>query len=213
MKRYALPISILVVIIILIGLTFLGGSSAPDYTSGIATEPELSQEWVRGNPNAAVKLIEYSDFQCPACRSYYGLVKQLETEYGDRVAFVYRHYPLYQIHANADYAARVSEAAGVQGKFWEMHDQLFESQGDWDKLLDPGKTFAKYATELGLDADKLMSDSESTEVRQEVANDYQRGQRIGVAGTPTFIVGGAKISNPGSLEEFQAVLNLVLGTK
>lgn len=213
MKRYALPLGILGVIVVLLALVFISGSKAPDYTGGNATEPPLSEEWVRGDTNAAVKLVEYSDFQCPACAAYQPLLKELLARYAtSSLAFVYRHYPLTQIHANADLAARAAEAAGKQGKFWEMHDILFERQLQWDKLLDPEDRFSEYASELGLNAEQFKNDMASDEVRRLVADDYQRGQRIGVAGTPTFVLNGQKFGqNPGSLAEFEAILNSVLG--
>ncbi|MEK7508222.1 MAG: thioredoxin domain-containing protein, partial [Patescibacteria group bacterium] len=87
--------------------------------------------WMKGNPSALVTLVEYSDFQCPACGSYYPIVKRIMAEFGDRINLTYRHFPLRRIHESADLAARASEAAGNQGKFWEMHDMLFENQARW----------------------------------------------------------------------------------
>lgn len=213
MKRYALPLSILAVIVILLVLVFVGGPSTPDYDSGDGSEPPISQEWVRGDRNAAIKLVEYSDFQCPACTAYYPLIKQLEEKYATSgIAFIFRQYPLIQIHANADFAARVSEAAGKQGKFWEMHDMLFEKHDEWADLLNPEKKFIGYATELGLNEAQFKADMASDDVKKQVADDYQRGNRSGVQGTPTFVLNGQRLpKNPGSLEEFEALLNTVLG--
>lgn len=213
MKRYALPLGILGFIVLIIGMSFLGGSTGPDYTGGIATDPPLSEEWVLGNPNASVRFVEYSDFQCPACYAYQPLLKQVIAEYGDRVAFIFRHYPLSQIHQNADFAARVAEAAGLQGKFWEMHDVLFDQQKTWDVMLSPRETFETYARNLGLDMERFSKDVDSVAVRREVANDYQRGARIGTKGTPTFVINGVKMQNPDSIDGFRAVLNRALGVQ
>ncbi len=210
MKRYALPLAILAGIIILIVLMFVGGSNAPNYGSGEAAEQPISAEWVRGNPSSTVQLIEYSDFQCPACNAYYPILKQVEAQFSDRVAFIYRHYPLYQIHPNADLAARAAEAAGVQGKFWQMHDELFDHHEAWVDLLDPTSAFVGYATEIGLNADQFKADLDSAEVKKLVADDYARGQNIGVEGTPTFVLNGVKIKNPTSVEELAAALNVAL---
>ena len=212
MKRYALPLSILAVIIILIVLMFAhgGGSSSVDYSDGTPTDQPISAEWVRGNASSTVQLVEYSDFQCPACQGYYPLIKQLETEYGAKVAFIYRNYPLYMIHPNADIAARAAEAAGLQGKFWEMHDKLFENHDSWATLLNPEKTFEKYAADLGLKGDQFKIDMASAAVHKAVADDYQRGQRagVGVQGTPTFVLNGLTLpKNPSSVEGFRALLN------
>lgn len=208
MSRYALPLGIIGFIVIVFALVFWGGgSSTPQYTDGDATEPAMSDEWVRGNPAAAVKLVEYSDFQCPACKTYSTVLHELADEFGGSVAFVYRHYPLYQIHPNADMAARAAEAAGVQGKFWQMHDLLFERQSSWSSLLNPTKAFIAYATELGLDATAFTADMESEATSKLVADDYQRGARMSVSGTPTFVLNGVKIPrNPGSIEEFRSLL-------
>src|SRR5437773_2770812 len=99
MKRYALPLIIVAIVVTLIILMFVGGSHTTNYSGGSATDQPISAEWLRGNPSSTVQLIEYSDFQCPACTAYYPMLKQLETNYATSVAFIYRHYPLYQIHA------------------------------------------------------------------------------------------------------------------
>lgn len=210
MKRYALPIIILLVIVLLIGLSFFGGSATPNYTGGVITEPLISEEWVVGNPNASVKLVEYSDFQCPACLAYQPLLKQVLATYGDKIAFVFRHYPLYQIHPNADLASRVAESAGLQGKFWEMHDMLFDGQRTWSGMLNPESVFEKYAVDLGLNLEKFKADINSDSVLKEVASDYQRGARIGVTGTPTFILNGIKMRNPDNFAGFQSAIDSAL---
>ncbi len=213
MKRYALPLSIAAGIIILIALMFVGGSKTPNYGGGNATDQPLSAEWVRGNPSSSVQLVEYSDFQCPACAAYYPLIKQLEEKLGSKIAFVYRHYPLFQLHANADIAARAAEAAGKQGKFWEMHDKLFENHSAWVDLLDPTQILTQYAKDLGLKVDQFTVDLSAADVKQAVADDYQRGQKAGIQGTPSFFVNGVKIANPTSVEGFSAVLEAALGGK
>jgi protein-disulfide isomerase len=207
MKRYALPLGILGFIVLVFVLVSFSGTAAPQYTGGDATEPPIAQEWVRGNAASSVTLVEYSDFQCPACRAYTGMLAQLEAEFGTKVAFIYRNYPLYQIHPNADLAARAAEAAGKQGKFWEMHDMLFDKQDEWSPLLNPSNQFKAYAVELGLSGEQFMADIASDEVKKLIADDYQRGNKIGVTGTPTFVLGGVKIPrNPDSVDAFRALL-------
>lgn len=213
MKRYALPLGILGFIVLIIGMSFLGGSTGPDYTSGVVTEPALTDEWVFGNASASVRFVEYSDFQCPACYAYQGMLKEVMKEYGDRVVFIFRHYPLTQIHQHADLAARVAEAAGKQGKFWEMHDVLFENQKVWSPMLSVMNTFEEYASGLGLDLEKLRADIESDAVRKEVASDYQRGARAGVTGTPSFFVNGVKMQNPDSIAGLRVALDRALGIR
>ncbi len=209
MKRYAVPLGILAVTIILIVLVALGANGGVDYTRGVASEQPLSAEWSRGNIDSKVVIMGYSDFQCPACRAYEPLVNQLYKEYGDRVLFVYRHFPLINIHPNADAAARAAEAAGRQGKFWEMHDMLFENQSSWSKLVNAESVFAGYAQKLGLALEDYESVMASDEVRQMVADDYARGLKAGVNSTPTFFLNGTKI-RPSSYDEFRLLLEAAL---
>ncbi len=209
MKRYALPLIILVVIAGLIALIFFGGSGAPDYSGGNTTPEPITSEWVRGSATSTAVLVEYSDFQCPACKAYEPLMQQVIAAYGDRVAFVYRNFPLYQIHLNADAAARAAEAAGRQGKFWEMHDLLFANQETWDKLVNPWSSFDAYAATIGLNVEQFKTDVASPEVAQAVANDYARGIAQAVSGTPSFFLNGTQIK-PGSYQDFAAILDAVL---
>jgi protein-disulfide isomerase len=209
MKRYAVPLGILAVTIILIVLVALGANGGVDYSRGVASEQLLTAEWSRGNIDSKVVITGYSDFQCPACRAYEPLVNQLYKEYGDRVLFVYRHFPLFSIHPNADAAARASEAAGRQGKFWEMHDMLFENQSSWSKLVNAESVFAGYAQKLGLALEDYESVMASDEVRQMVADDYARGLKAGVNSTPTFFLNGTKI-RPSSYDEFRLLLEAAL---
>ncbi len=204
-------------IIIGIALLFLlGGSttSSTKYELGVwnqvdnvkGVDPKVSS-------TTSVVIMEYSDFECPACRSYYPVVRQLVQEYGDRVTFVYRHFPLINIHANAEFAARATQASAKQGKFWEMHDLLFQKQEEWAKEADISKLFESYATLLGLNVDQFKIDFVSKEVK-----DFVKAQRVhaltsGIQGTPTFFIEGKKIENPNSLEAFRALIEEALKNK
>lgn len=210
MKRYALPLIILVVTAGLLALIVFGGGGAPDYTTGTPTAQPISAEWVKGNAASAVVVTEYSDFQCPACKAWQPLIARVIADYGDRVAFAYRHFPLYRIHPNADAAARAAEAAGAQGKFWEMHDVLFEKQSEWDKRPNPWGAFESYAQQLGLDVERFKVDASSPAAQQAVADDYARGMSQRVQGTPSFFLNGAPLA-PQSYEEFAAALDAALG--
>ena len=212
MKRFALPLIILGVTVLLLLLIALGGSSSADYSIGKATEQPLSAEWVKGNQASGVVLIEYSDFQCPACAAYEPLIRQVEAAYGTRAAFVYRHFPLVKIHTNADLAARASEAAGKQGKFWEMHDAIFDNHDAWEKQVNAQAFFETYAKQIGLDVAQFTKDLTADDVKQAVADDYARGQLGGVQGTPTFFLNGKQIS-PGSYDEFAAALDAAIAGK
>lgn len=153
-----------------------------------------------------VTLVEYSDFQCPACGAYYPIVKQLNLELAGRIKFVYRHFPLTKIHENANLAALSAEAAGKQNKFWEMHDMIFENQNKWSDDKDAKNLFIEYARSLNLDIEKFKIDLDSKEVQEKVTNDYQNGIRLGVNSTPTFFLNSTKLQNPASYEAFKKLL-------
>ena len=167
---------------------------------------------VKGASNAKVALIEYSDFQCPACGAYYPILKKLSEEMGSKVAFVYRYFPLRGIHQNAQISAQAGEAAGLQGKFWEMHDILFDNQTVWSDLPNARDTFVKYATNLGLDIERFKRDMDSDAVKNKIENDYQAGIRSGINSTPSFFVNGKKITGPQSYEEFKKLIEQALAT-
>lgn len=163
-------------------------------------------EWIKGDRQAQVTLIEYSDFQCPACKSYYPMVDRLSSEVSEGLRIVYRHFPLLSIHPNAEGAARASEAAGRQGKFWEMHDKLFENQERWSSDGTPEDKFEGFAEEIGLDAERYRVDYESDEVKEAVDSDLASGNRIGLNSTPSFLLNGRKIQNPQSYEVFKELI-------
>ena len=158
----------------------------------------LDDDPVRGNPNAEITIIEFSDFQCPFCAKFHSqtlpLLMKNYIETG-KVKFVYRDFPITGIHPNAIPTALASECADEQGKFWEYHDMIFQNQGQW-KDLELSQTvnlFKQYASELKLNGDEFGTCLDSGKYLYEVNNDYQEGQRYGVTGTPGFFVGNEKI--------------------
>ncbi|KKP80699.1 MAG: hypothetical protein UR80_C0021G0006 [Parcubacteria group bacterium GW2011_GWB1_35_5] len=165
---------------------------------------------IKGKTDAKVVVMEYSDFQCPACRSYYPITKQLAVEFGDEVAFVFRHFPLTNIHINAEFASRVAEAAGRQDKFWEMHDLLFEKQEEWEKSTNLESLFKDYATLLSLDISQFEIDWKSKEVKDFVKAQRAHALKSGLQGTPTFFVNGEKIQNPTSIDAFRFIIKNAL---
>lgn len=168
---------------------------------------EITQEdHLIGARGSSVTLLEYGDFECPACGTYHPVLKQLKAEYGDRVAFSYRHFPLNAIHRSADISARATEAAALQGKFWEMHDMLFENQRAWT-TGNTEEVIVGYAQELGLNVEQFRSDLESEGVAAAVEQDRLSGVRSTVNSTPSFFLNGVKIQNPRSLEEFKRLLD------
>ena len=154
--------------------------------------------------NGKTVLMEFSDYQCPACKAYYPLVEQLVKDEGDNITFVYRNFPLPQ-HGNAMTSARAAEAAGRQGKFWEMHNKIFENQDAWAEKnsSDAAVIFQDYAKNLGLDLTRFNADYNDKTIQVKILNDYKSGVNLNVQGTPTFFVNGKKINNPTSLDGFK----------
>ena len=144
---------------------------------------------VYGNKNSKVTLIEYADYQCPGCGDVYPIIKAAVDEYKDDVKLIFRNFPLTTIHANAKMAAASSEAAGIQGKFWEMHDQIYGGQSDWSTLTGDARTnyFVSLAKELGLDTAKFKTDLASDNVNQKISFDQAMANKAGVNQTPYSI--------------------------
>jgi protein-disulfide isomerase len=198
----------------IVGIIFAfkpGGGSSSQPTLSVNTV--ASSDQTKGNKEAKLILIEYSDFQCPACGRYYFLLKQLNQEYGDQIQFVYRHFPLKRIHLYAQLAAQATEAAGKQGKFWEMHDLIFENQKEWSEQKNAKKTLIEYAKSLNLDVDKFKSDLGSKEVKNKVQADYQSGVKAGVDSTPTLFLNGKKLPNPKSYSELKNIIQQAISNE
>jgi protein-disulfide isomerase len=139
-----------------------------------------------------VTVVEFSDFQCPACQSVEAPLKQILAKYPDKVVLVYRHFPLTSIHPNAQIAAQAAEAADNQGKFWEMHDLLFAKQAEWSGQENPREALAAYATLLGMDTAKFIAELESQAGKDVIAADVVAATKYRISGTPTFYVNGIK---------------------
>jgi protein-disulfide isomerase len=165
---------------------------------------------VTGNKESKVVLIEYSDFQCPACAFYHPIVQSILKEFGDRIQFVYRHFPLKSLHANAQRAAFAAEAAGKQGKFWEMQSLLFERQGDWKESNDIKTIFESYASSLSLDIEKFRSDFSSDAVEEKVDRDAESAIALDVNSTPTFFLNGQKIKSPLGYDQLRSLIQNAL---
>ena len=146
-----------------------------------------------GPENAPVVLEEFGDYQCPPCREVFPEVEAVKREYGDRLRFVFRHYPLTRIHPHALLAALAAEAAGAQGKFWEMHRALYENQQAWSRMPDPRPLFELYALRIGLDVERFRRDIGGQEADARVVADHNRARSLGVESTPTFFLNGRKL--------------------
>ena len=172
------------------------------------TDSNPGGEWSKGSPAAQIHLVEYSDFQCSFCDKYQRITNELIDEMGEDVRLTFRHYPL-KMHSNAELAAISAEAAGRQGKFWEMHDLLFQRQKEWDSRgnVAAEKLFIQYAEDLNLNLRKFERDLGSQVVIDKVRRDYQSGQDFGVNATPTFFLNDRKILRlPRDYETFRALI-------
>lgn len=188
------------------------GSRAPIDTPSILASAVSPTDQVKGNRESKIILVEYSDFQCPACGAYYPMLKELNKNFGDKIQFVYRQFPL-PSHKNARPAAYTSETAGLQGKFWEMHDMIFENQKSWSEKSGASENFLDYAKTIGLDIEKFQNDLNSITVKEKVENDYQSGIQSGVTYTPTFFLNGKKIQNPQSYDEFRNIIEKAVNSE
>lgn len=147
---------------------------------------------IRGNPHAPVVVEEFSDFQCPSCGRAAPVLKKIESDYGSRIQVIFRNRPLDNLHKNARTAAHAAEAAGLQNAFWEMHDVLYEKQAEWSNAFDPRILFSNYARQLGLDADRLVREMDSTQISNRILADGKRADAFRVNGTPTFYINGVE---------------------
>jgi protein-disulfide isomerase len=165
-------------------------------------KPPLSErDHVLGPPNAKIELVEYGDFECPHCGRAFVIVNQLRAELGDALRFAYRHFPLTKMHLHALKAAEASEAAGAQGKFWEMHDLLFQRAPELEdaQLLE-------YAADLGLDLKKFQTDLVTEIYVPRIQEDVTSGVRSGVNGTPTFFINGKRHNGGYDYESLTAAM-------
>lgn len=197
---------LLILALIFGGYKLIKWINTPQEQQGPVSVALGENEWSKGNPQADVTLIEYSDFQCPACKSYYPLISKLSEEYSQDIKIVYRHLPLVSIHKNSLAAASAAEAAGRQGKFWEMHNLLFENQDDWADDSSPEEKFESYAGELELDLDKFKLDYESSEVKNDINSDLRAANSLRLTSTPSFILNGKRLVNPRGYEDFRSLI-------
>ena len=194
------------------GLVVAMGKSSNSISKIGVPAPVTSTDNVEGPSTAPVTVVEYGDFQCPACSTYSFIVERLFNVASSSVRIVFRHFPLPQ-HQNAIAAARVAEAAGNQGKFWEMYSLLYTNQNDWsEKLPAEAKTVIYgYAQGLGLDMVRLASDETGTTTIAKIMAQEEEGQKIGVGHTPTFFVNGKEV-NFNTYDEFKTIIDAALGS-
>jgi protein-disulfide isomerase len=190
-------------VILLVGLVYISSKDKVDVSKvdtdkvqGSAAQTGDIADHVFGKKDSKVVFIEYGDFQCPGCGSAYPTVKTVTEKYKGQVAFIFRNFPLTSIHPNAKAAAAAAEAAGLQNRYWEMHDVLYANQSSWENLSTSERIdfFAGYAKNLGLDTDKFKKDMGSTKVNQKINYDIALGKKIGVNATPSLYLDGKAVA-------------------
>jgi len=199
------------VAIVIAGILILSRPATPVKVDASLLIRENSHKTASGS--ASITLVEFSDFQCPACVTYHPIVKEIAQKFSKDLILVYRNFPLTNLHKNAYLAAQAAEAAGKQQKYWEMNNMLFEKQAEWSELPSPVDIFTGYAATLGLDAGRFVNDMNSDEVRSIIDADIADGNALGIPGTPTFFVNGQKIENPPSAADFEAVIQDAISVK
>ncbi len=174
----------------------------------------LPTEHIQGSKSSGVVLIEYGDFQCPACKQYFPIVEQVVEKYKDQIEFQFRNFPLVQIHQNAFAAHRGAQAADKQGKFWEMYRLLYEGQDSWVSSGNPMTVFEEYAKQLNLNLEQFKTDAASQETNDKINADIAEGKKLNISGTPGFVLNGKLLDeNPRSLEEFEKLIDEAIKTK
>ncbi len=231
MNKTSWIIFIVVVVVLLGGLVAWARISNPSIdVSGIENNSVIAAstqngdiaDHTKGSSDNKILLIEYGDFQCPSCAAANPNVLGLMEEYGDSVTLIFRNFPLTSIHPNAKTAAAVAESAGLQGKYWEMHNNLYDLQNEWSSLSATERTgqFQKYAEALGLDMDQFNSDLSSANVNQKISFDMAIGKEAGVSATPTFYLNGEKLDDTvssgivqGDLTDIKEMLDALIAAE
>ena len=178
--------------------------SLPSSSPAFSITPQVRQ---------VVTIEEFGDYQCPPCGNLHPVVTSIKKEFGDKVRFVFHHFPLIQIHPNASPAASAAVAAGFQGKFWEMHNLLYENQAAWSEVPDIQPVLVSFARSAGLDVDRFVADLKSARTASVIASDVEQGVNRGVNSTPTLIINGDKIPFENySQEKLREEINRRLAT-
>jgi NhaA family Na+:H+ antiporter len=179
-----------------------------DAATATLTLPVGERDHVQGLDEAPVTLVEYGDYECPYCRQVVPIIRDLQERFGDRLRYVFRHFPLSTAHPNAQLAAEAAEAAGAQGKFWEMHYALFEYQGPLDRA-----GLVRCGAELGLDAEQFERDLDEHTYAGRVREDFLSGVRSGANGTPAFYLNGERYDGAWDLDSLAAEIQKPLGVR
>ena len=196
-------IGVLIVVVLVIGGIVYSSTHKPVTKLNV----DLTQGQKVGPDTAKLKIVEFGDFQCPACAQEAPVVRAFQQQNPNDVQLIFRNFPLITIHANTQLAARAGQAAALQGKFWQMYDLLYSDQGQWESLSDPTNTFIGYAGQLNLNTTQFKTDLNSEAVKNVVTADYNYALAQGFDSTPTFVVNGQKYTGGITNSQWQQFLN------
>ena len=200
-------IGLLSLILIIGGVFFLNKPGKNPASTAIDTSRLVRSDSQKIASDAAkVTIVEFADFECPACGVAHPTTQKILADYKGRINYVFRHFPLPQ-HKNGMKAALAAEAAGEQGKFWEMYNLLFEKQEEWSKETDPRTKFLEYAKSFGSDTNKFQEAVNSNKFADKIQNDKEDGLALGINSTPTFFINQQKLTGAPSYEEFKAAID------
>ncbi|MEI7818730.1 MAG: thioredoxin domain-containing protein [bacterium] len=215
MKKYLIPglFTLVIVAVIIFAVRAVSNTSndskpedsqPPTVTLSDQDKKDLRVGQTTGPADAKVVLTEFSDMQCPACKFYETTIREIRAEYKDQVLFVFKHFPLAPSpHKNAQLAAIAIESAAVQGKFWEMHDLMYDKQEDWAEVDNPKDKYTEYAGQVGMNTDQFKKDYDSETGKDAIKRDKDFGTRLKLKGTPSFFIDGVDFKttgDPGALK-------------
>ena len=211
---------ILIIIVLIFGGIFIASNNSKNSSSDSSTNSTPTNH-VEGQDKDKVTLVEYGDYQCPYCGEYYPVVSQIATAYAPYITFQFRNLPLTSLHPNAFAGARAAEAAGLMGDFWQMHNLLYQENGDyyasnetaasWISSTDPLSYFDQFAKQLGLNVTTFNNDYASSKVNNLINSDVAAFAKTGAEeATPTFFLNGKQIQPPDSFADFQTDINAAI---
>ena len=205
---------ILAAIVVVFGLAFALTHKSSNSASN-ASSTAKPTEHIEGNGKTGVTLVEYGDYECPYCEEYYPIVKQVVANEFNNITFQFRNFPLTSIHPNAFAGARAAEAAGLMGKFWQMHDTLYTYSNwtQWSTSSNPVPYFNQYAKDLGLNLTTFEADFSSNKVNNMINADMAAGNKLNIQGTPTFFLDGKQISVAPQASAFEKLINQAIANK
>lgn len=201
-------------IIFLVALAVVGGVWWLSQDTSQVSEDKLSNN-TYGAGSSGIEVVEFGDFQCPSCEQFYPIVKAVKEKYKDTITFRFRHFPLQTIHPNARATHRAAQAAAMQGKFWEMHDALYENQSSWSNLSDVTAFLESLAQQIGLDVEQYKKDFTSTDVNSAINADVNLGGSLKITGTPSFFLDEKvlELADVNDIEKFSSIIDAAIAEK